>query len=927
MSRRTTCASLRFGRLSALLLLACVAARPTAAQSAPRLGIDRGDGSSSDVVVRLDRGYAVVPVSVIEGLGWDVEELDGEISISAASEIRVAMRLGSPFFRWDGVVLQMADAPYRAGGETYVPLQFLSDFLPRRLPGLYEFDGERSILKAGDVSLLATGQVAVVAPERAGRGPEGAVPAAGAEPGASTSTAAAGAAAAPIGSSGGSFGNREEDVRNAGPSLYDGVRVVVIDPGHGGADPGAIGSGSLREKDVALGIGLRLAQYLEGRPELEVHLLRDDDTFVDVWERGQIATDLKGDRPGVFVSIHANSFPARREARGFETYFLSDARTEHERRVSAIENAPLTMNPDFADEEQLEELDFILRDLKNYDHAHWSRNLASLVQDELDDFHPGPNRGVKQGVLAVLTNALMPSVLIEVGYLSNPQEAPILGRDDFQEDSAEAIGDAVLAFFERYPPGERYRRLLGASVSRPVAASASRPVILTVILLGSGCTFHNVMHNAGELYARAESERRSGRDGAARIAYEDVARKTGTAVRERPDADWADDALLLYAKAQLRLGRIGDAAGALEEAVRRGPDPVRLAEIDVYRAVIDDATGNRIRAFERVNAALQSMVSAGRREQPDLRVPALREGALVEAHLLRGRLLLRQGRAEPAWWDLDRAVEIEPRVRPEAGVERLRWAVEHADRPAAHRSVDRLLADNGASVRVDTVSLLVGEARAVWGSSTAAAMLAAVDSSEWERPARGRLALQRARYLDEAGDTATAVEIVTDVSRGLGGSAAEARLLVADWRGERVDDLAEAYSLRALLLPAAGDPRVADRLSALDRLESFVAVGLEDPLGLFAAAELARDRLHAPRLARGLFLAYGDQAPSEPWAPKALLAALETSPEEGDRAWIRGRLEAYRDSPYVLAALGGSTAGFEDLEEELDVRLRELTRR
>ena len=71
-------------------------------------------------------------------------------------------------------------------------------------------------------------------------------------------------------------------------------------------------------------------------------------------------------------------------------------------------------------------MDFILRDLRNYEHAHWSENLASLVQDELDDFHPGPNRGVKQGVLAVLTNALMPSVLIEVGYLSNANEAPTI---------------------------------------------------------------------------------------------------------------------------------------------------------------------------------------------------------------------------------------------------------------------------------------------------------------------------------------------------------------------------------------------------------------------------------------------------------------------------------------------------------------------
>ena len=445
------------GKTGFCVLLTLVAvglmAESAVAQSSPRLEIERGDGSTSSVSVRLDRGYAVVPLSVLEDLGWSVSEDDGGVTLGAADEIMVSMRLSSPFFRWDGVVLQMTDSPYRAGAQTLVPLQFLTDFLPRRLPGLYEFDGERTVLRAGDLSLLEAGELDAM--EAAAAGVAGTAVVAEAVSGATAEPEASREPEVAAGSTAGStsIGNSAEDVQNAGPSSYDGVRVVVIDPGHGGADPGALGLDGQREKDVALGIGLRLAEHLSGEPALEVHLLRDDDTFVDVWERGQIATDLKGERPGIFVSIHANSFPARREARGFETYFLSDARTEHERRVSAIENAPLTMNPDFADTEQLEDLDFILRDLKNYEHAHWSANLAGLVQGELDDFHPGPNRGVKQGVLAVLTNALMPSVLVEVGYLSNPAEGQVLATDDFQESSAEAIGDAVLAFFERYPPG------------------------------------------------------------------------------------------------------------------------------------------------------------------------------------------------------------------------------------------------------------------------------------------------------------------------------------------------------------------------------------------------------------------------------------------------------------------------------------------
>jgi N-acetylmuramoyl-L-alanine amidase len=188
-----------------------------------------------------------------------------------------------------------------------------------------------------------------------------------------------------------------------------------------------------------------------------VYTTREDDTFVELWDRGERATQNKGERYGIFVSVHANSFPDRRAASGFETYFLSEARTEHERRVAAIENAPLSMRGQDVSPEEQPDFDFILRELLNHDHQHWSARLAELVQDELNDFHPGPDRGVKQGVLAVLTNALMPSVLVEVGYLSNEAEGRLLGQASFQEDAAEAIASAIMRFFEQYPPGGGFR--------------------------------------------------------------------------------------------------------------------------------------------------------------------------------------------------------------------------------------------------------------------------------------------------------------------------------------------------------------------------------------------------------------------------------------------------------------------------------------
>ncbi len=123
------------------------------------------------------------------------------------------------------------------------------------------------------------------------------------------------------------------------------------------------------------------------------------------------------------------------------------------------------------------------------------------------------------------------------------------------------------------------------------------------------------------------------------------------------------------------------------------------------------------------------------------------------------------------------------------------------------------------------------------------------------------------------------------------------------------------------------DPRAAALLEDIQAVAELAEEGLEEPLAWFAAGEAARDRLDAPLLARGLFLAYADGARDEPWSVKALLAAVEVSPSEGDRAWLRGRLEGWEESPYVLAARGEPAPGFERLEEELARRLDEMRNR
>ena len=96
---------------------------------------------------------------------------------------------------------------------------------------------------------------------------------------------------------------------------------------------------------------------------------------------------------------------------------------------------------------------FILTELRNLDHAHWSALLAEIIQEKLAQVHPGPNRGVKQAPFAVITNSLMPAVLLEVGFLSNREEERLLNQRSFQEDVARSVASAVLEFFQRYPPG------------------------------------------------------------------------------------------------------------------------------------------------------------------------------------------------------------------------------------------------------------------------------------------------------------------------------------------------------------------------------------------------------------------------------------------------------------------------------------------
>ncbi|MGH7577566.1 MAG: N-acetylmuramoyl-L-alanine amidase family protein, partial [Longimicrobiales bacterium] len=178
----------------------------------------------------------------------------------------------------------------------------------------------------------------------------------------------------------------------------------------------------------------------------EVHLTRTGDTLIALDDRSRIANRLKGERPGLFLSIHANAHRST-DVRGFETFFLSDARTDDERRVAEMENAAVEYEDQRPEDDAV---GHILNDIRNDFYVRTSNDLAGVVQTNLAGFHSGPDRGVKRAGFRVLVGALMPAVLVEAAFISNPAEARLLGTAAFQQKIAWALADAVDDFFARH---------------------------------------------------------------------------------------------------------------------------------------------------------------------------------------------------------------------------------------------------------------------------------------------------------------------------------------------------------------------------------------------------------------------------------------------------------------------------------------------
>ncbi|NVI97961.1 N-acetylmuramoyl-L-alanine amidase [Myxococcus sp. AM009] len=216
------------------------------------------------------------------------------------------------------------------------------------------------------------------------------------------------------------------------------VRRVVIDPGHGGHDTGAIGKKGTREKDVALAISLKLAEELRAKG-LEVVLTRDDDRFIRLEDRARYANAEHGD---LFISVHCNA-AEKRTLRGIETYTLNTSADRYSIRLAARENA--------SSEKGISDLQFILADLATKANTEESSRLANHVQRSLVGDLSRKYKGIrdlghKEALFYVLLGVKMPAILVETSFLSNPDEEARLKSIVYQTEVAKAIAQGVEEF-------------------------------------------------------------------------------------------------------------------------------------------------------------------------------------------------------------------------------------------------------------------------------------------------------------------------------------------------------------------------------------------------------------------------------------------------------------------------------------------------
>jgi N-acetylmuramoyl-L-alanine amidase len=380
--------------LPALALALVAAAAPGQITIAGARGV-------ATVAVRTDPGGAPVVSApqLAAALGGTVRMQDDWIEVVVARQ-PFRFLVGAPLFQFSSQLHPLANAAWLSRDTVYLPFQFVAEVLPYYLGERYRYDPRAARLE--DIAAKPSAERTAKPPDR----------------------------------------------------LPNGLRaghVVTIDPGHGGVDPGNPGvyfPRGVREKEVVLQIGILLREELQRRG-VGVRMTRTTDTLIALGDRGLVCTAACD----LFVSLHVNAIARRRgytEVRGYETYFLAEARTEDAARVAQMENDAVRFETGESGGPRTEGLDFILKDLQLNEHLRESARAAELVQKKLGTAHTGMDRGVKQAGFKVLTTARRPAILVELGYSTNPQDGRLLTQRSSQRAMAAALADAIVDYLRDY---------------------------------------------------------------------------------------------------------------------------------------------------------------------------------------------------------------------------------------------------------------------------------------------------------------------------------------------------------------------------------------------------------------------------------------------------------------------------------------------
>jgi len=221
----------------------------------------------------------------------------------------------------------------------------------------------------------------------------------------------------------------------AGLSGSKELKTIVIDPGHGGMDLGAKGKFGTLEKNITLAVSFKLKALLEQNLPYRVVLTRDKDIDVSLENRSALANNNDA---VLFISVHING-SQRKKAQGSETFFMNlNASDEETRKLAYLENTSAELEKQIEDKNK-DEVKMILWDMAQSAYIKQSSQLAEEIQKELNIFLGTENRGIKQAPFKVLKGVACPAILVEVAFISNPEEEQKLIKEDFQKKVAEAI--------------------------------------------------------------------------------------------------------------------------------------------------------------------------------------------------------------------------------------------------------------------------------------------------------------------------------------------------------------------------------------------------------------------------------------------------------------------------------------------------------